>query len=76
MMPALIRQPGDAYVCTIEPAPVDRIANQVKVLPEEFVTAGGSSVATAFRQWAMPLLGPSPFPEYERPIWGRHYSAT
>ncbi|MEA2513868.1 MAG: hypothetical protein QOJ59_3355, partial [Thermomicrobiales bacterium] len=34
--------------------------------PEPFIGADGRSVTAAFRDYALPLLGPDPFPIYGR----------
>ncbi len=68
VMPALVRTAGDVYACSIEPVSVDLVANQVRALPPEFLTAGEETVSPAFRSWALPLLGPNPFPPYSRPL--------
>lgn len=45
--------------------PLDRIANTERLLPDEFIGADGRSVTTAFRRYALPLLG-APLPAYGR----------
>lgn len=45
---------------------VQDVANKVRVLDDIFIGADGHSVTEAFVDYAMPLLGPSPFPEYVR----------
>ncbi|HYH13457.1 MAG TPA: diphosphate--fructose-6-phosphate 1-phosphotransferase [Thermomicrobiales bacterium] len=46
--------------------PVDRVANRVRVLDEAFIGGDGHSVTQAFLDYALPLLGPEPFPPYAR----------
>lgn len=65
-MTALRRFSDDPYMTTIETVPVERIANQVRTLPDAFISVDGMSVTDAFRTWALPLLGDDPFPPYGR----------
>jgi len=46
--------------------PVERIANRVRVLDDAFIGNDGHSVTDAFADYALPLLGPDPFPPYGR----------
>jgi 6-phosphofructokinase 1 len=46
--------------------PVEQVANRVRVLDEAFIGADGHSVTEAFIDYALPLLGPDPFPPYTR----------
>ncbi|MGB3307837.1 MAG: diphosphate--fructose-6-phosphate 1-phosphotransferase [Thermomicrobiales bacterium] len=65
-MTALRRLSDEPYMTTIETVPVERIANQVRTLPDAFIGEDGMSVTDAFRAWALPLLGDAPFPPYAR----------
>jgi len=65
-MPVLSRRPGSTYACDIETAPLSEIANNVRQLPEAFIPAGRRGLTPAFRDWAMPILGEKPFPDYAR----------
>lgn len=42
---------------------IDQIANQQRLLPREFLDEAGTGISDAFREYALPLLGPNPFPE-------------
>jgi hypothetical protein len=46
--------------------PVERVANRVRVLDDAFIDDDGISVTRAFFDYALPLLGPDPFPPYAR----------
>ncbi len=46
--------------------PVERVANRVRVLDDAYIGTDGHSVTAAFVAYAMPLLGPDPFPPYFR----------
>jgi ATP-dependent phosphofructokinase / diphosphate-dependent phosphofructokinase len=45
-------------------APLERVANIERCLPDEFITADGHDLTPAFATYAMPLLG-DPIPAYE-----------
>ncbi len=55
--------PGGRGLTTV---PVERVANRVRVLDEGFIGEDGHSVTQAFLDYALPLLGPDPFPPYIR----------
>jgi hypothetical protein len=38
----------------------------VRAFPEEFIGDDGRSITKQFREYALPLLGPEPFPRYGR----------
>ncbi|MBA3377924.1 MAG: diphosphate--fructose-6-phosphate 1-phosphotransferase [Chloroflexia bacterium] len=63
----ILRRTGnDPYASVVEAVPIERIANRVRHLPGEFIADNGMGVTDAFRRYAMPLLGPDPFPRYGR----------
>jgi len=69
LMTTLVREPGEPdapYRSTVGTAPLAAIANRVRPLDEAFIGADGRSTAGAFRAYALPLLGPAPFPPYAR----------
>ena len=54
------------YRSTTGVAPLATVANVVRRLPDAYLRADGHGVTDAFRAWALPLLGPAPFPPYGR----------
>ncbi len=69
----VLRRTGDdPYECVVDAAPVERIANAVRHLPDAFIADNDMGITGAFRAYAMPLLGPQPFPVYGRFGDGRH----
>lgn len=63
----ILRRTGDdPYACIIDAVPIELIANTVRHLPGEFIAEHGLGVTDAFRRYAIPLLGPLPFPRYGR----------
>jgi 6-phosphofructokinase 1 len=63
-MVAILRESTEPYRVTYRTAPLDRIANVERRLPDEMIDPSGHDVTTAFTTWAMPLLG-APLPIYE-----------
>jgi 6-phosphofructokinase len=63
---ALSRIDGDRYACEVVSVPLVAVANRVRTMPDEFIGSNGRSVTAAFRDYALPLLGPDPFPPYGR----------
>jgi 6-phosphofructokinase 1 len=69
----VLRRTGDdPYACVVDAVPVERIANTVRHLPDAFITDNDMGITDAFRAYAMPLLGPQPFPVYRRLEDERH----
>ncbi|MGI8483454.1 MAG: diphosphate--fructose-6-phosphate 1-phosphotransferase [Thermomicrobiales bacterium] len=65
-MTTLVRSGNTPYTTTIGSAPVELIANRVRTMPDEFIAEDGMGISDAFREWALPILGTAPFPEYAR----------
>jgi 6-phosphofructokinase 1 len=64
-MVTLVREPGVPYRCSTGLAPLSAIANSEKLLPAQYLTAEGTMIADAFRDYAEPLIG-DPVPGYAR----------
>jgi len=62
----LTRTSDDPYHCEVDAVPVERIANRVRHLDNAFISDDGLGMTAAFREYALPLLGPDPFPAYGR----------
>jgi ATP-dependent phosphofructokinase / diphosphate-dependent phosphofructokinase len=65
-MTSLVRKNGECYGCHVTAVPLSSVANHVRALPDEFIGDDGRLVTAAFRAYALPLLGPDPFPPYGR----------
>ncbi len=57
-MVGLRREPGEVYRCVLEPVDLTLIANQHRTLPEAFLAGDTFTIAPAFRDYALPLIGP------------------
>jgi ATP-dependent phosphofructokinase / diphosphate-dependent phosphofructokinase len=64
-MVTLVREPGPTYVCSTGLAPLADVANNVKLMPREFVNEEANFVTPAFVDYAQPLIG-DPLPRYAR----------
>jgi 6-phosphofructokinase 1 len=65
-MVTIVREGDEMYATHTESAPLESIANRQKLVPNEYLTADGRGTTNAFRRYALPLLGPDPFPRYAR----------
>ncbi|HST88253.1 MAG TPA: diphosphate--fructose-6-phosphate 1-phosphotransferase [Ktedonobacterales bacterium] len=73
-MITLVRRPGPEYACDTGLTDLERVANERRPLPPEFLTPDGRGVTRAFREYALPLLG-EPLPRYARLRPARGYDA-
>lgn len=62
----LTRTSDDPYHCEVDAVPVARIANRVRHLDDAFIRDDRHGTTSAFRDYALPLLGPDPVPPYGR----------
>jgi 6-phosphofructokinase len=65
VMVTLERDPGPTYSVTTGTTPLEVVANQQKLLPDDFVTPAGNGMTHAFVAYATPLIG-DPLPEFMR----------
>lgn len=65
-MATLVRESDDPYRCRVGSAPLEAIANRQWLLPHSFLSPDGHRTTEDFRRYALPLLGPNPFPSYSR----------
>lgn len=65
-MVTIRRLADDPYAVAYAATPLAGVANVVRHLPDEFIAPNGRGVTAAFRRYALPLLGPDPFPPYGR----------
>jgi 6-phosphofructokinase 1 len=57
VMVNLVRVPGEAYRCDTGTAPLAKVANAEKLLPDEYISSAGNDVTDAFVDYALPLVG-------------------
>jgi 6-phosphofructokinase len=66
VMVTMARVSDEPYAVTYGTTPLAGIANIVRHLPDAFIRPDGRGVTDAFRRYALPLLGPDPFPPFGR----------
>ena len=64
-MITLERVSQDPYRCDTGLAPLEEVANAERPVPDEFISAEANDVASAFIDYARPLIG-GPLPPYAR----------
>ncbi len=64
-MVTLVRVSQDPYRCEPGLAPLEKIANAERPVPDEFISEDGADVTSAFLDYARPLIG-GPLPRYAR----------
>ncbi|MGH2405953.1 MAG: 6-phosphofructokinase, partial [bacterium] len=64
-MVTLVRTSSDPYRCTTGLAPLERVANAERRVPDTFITPEGHDVTEAFLAYARPLIG-GPLEPYAR----------
>ncbi len=67
-MVGLVRREPGAYACDFGSVPLTEVANSERRLPPSFVhggAGGAMEITAAFREYALPLLGPAPDPHFQ-----------
>ena len=59
-MVALVRNSNRPYECTVALAPLERVAGQVKRMPDVYLDVANYQTTPAFTDYAQPLIGPLP----------------
>ena len=65
VMPAIIRDQDQDYSWTLEMAPLDKVANVEKFLPEEYIREDGYGITEACRKYLTPLICGEPDTPYK-----------
>jgi ATP-dependent phosphofructokinase / diphosphate-dependent phosphofructokinase len=73
VMPIIRRISHRPYRYSIEPAPLDAIANHEKKMPEDFIRADGFGITHSARRYLEPLISGEAYPAYANglPIYTR-----
>ena len=56
-MATILRKPGDAYEVFFDKVRLDKVANSVRLMPADWITADGLDVTDDFVRYARPLIG-------------------
>ncbi len=65
VMPAILRNEGDSYSWRLDMAPLDKIANVEKFLPNEYIREDGYGITEAGRQYLQPLIEGEAYQPYK-----------
>ena len=65
-MVTLRRISNSPYRCDTGLIGLESVANRVRRLPDSFMGDDSRSITPDFSSYALPLLGPDPFPRYGR----------
>lgn len=65
-MVTIARDSDDPYASHTDAAPLERVANRQRLLPDDYLVPDLSNTTEEFRRYALPLLGPHPLPHYVR----------
>lgn len=63
-MVTIERLPDQPYEIRLGTAGLEHIVDRRKLLPRRYLNSAGTFITDDFRTYAMPLLGPDPFPKY------------
>ena len=64
-MVSIVRESDEPYHSALGLVPLERVANAVRPVPDEFIAAAGNDVTPAYLTYIRPLIGP-PLPAYAR----------
>jgi 6-phosphofructokinase len=64
-MATIERQPGAAYAVTYGAVPLEKVADQTRLLPLDYITEGHNNIKEEYRAYAEPLAG-GPVASYAR----------
>jgi len=68
VMPIIVRHKGSKYKCSIEAAPLSKIANLEKKLPKNFISKNGMNITQKAIDYLMPLIQGESHPPYKNGI--------
>ena len=64
VMPTIVRVAASPYRWKIGMAPLDKVANQEKMLPRDYITADGFHITAKARRYLSPLIRGEDYPPY------------
>jgi 6-phosphofructokinase 1 len=66
VMPTIVRKSSSPYRWVIGHVPLDKVANQEKKVPREFITEDGFGITAAGRRYLEPLIAGEDYPPYTK----------
>ncbi len=68
VMPTIVRKSASPYRWTIGHVPLDKVANQEKKVPREYITEDGFGITAACRKYLEPLIAGEDYPPYRKGV--------
>jgi 6-phosphofructokinase len=65
IMPCIVRGKGKRYRWSIGEAPLNRVANEEKMMPRNFITRDGFGITEAALEYLTPLIAGEDYPKYK-----------
>jgi 6-phosphofructokinase 1 len=65
VMPTVVRKSSKPYKWAVGMAPLDKVANVEKMMPEDFITKDGFGITAKCRQYLEPLIQGEDYPPYK-----------
>lgn len=65
IMPIILREQDEPYTWQISQVALEKVANQEKAMPREYITADGFGITDACRRYLHPLIQGEAYPPYQ-----------
>jgi ATP-dependent phosphofructokinase / diphosphate-dependent phosphofructokinase len=65
VMPTVVRKKNTPYKWTVGVAPLEKVANVEKMMPEDFISADGFGITAKCRTYLEPLIKGEDYPPYK-----------
>ena len=66
VMPIIVRDPGKAYSWHIDRVALEKVANQEKHMPANFISKDGFGITKACKAYLLPLIQGEAYPPYQQ----------
>ena len=66
IMPAIVRGKGKRYSWSIGEAPLEKVANEEKMMPRKFISRDGFGITEEARNYLQPLIVGEAYPDYAK----------
>ena len=63
-MPIIVREQDSPYKWSIGQVPLNKVANQERTMPKEFIRADGFGITDACRRYLLPLIQGEAYPPF------------
>jgi hypothetical protein len=65
-MPAIVRGKGKRYSWSIGEAPLEKVANEEKMMPRSYISRDGFGITEEARAYLLPLIAGEAYPPYSK----------